>query len=285
MKWHLVYFGLLICLRLNAQDKIYLLDGQKLEGKVSEISQQKITYMVGKFSNEIPVDKVLLIAFHNGRTQVFHASEKDLYQAGNVRPERKEGPSRINFQNEFYINTLALYNADVSLHYEYRLSSKQMGLGILGTYNFNIYATAPNAFIAVLSNGKKLYDAGAFVNFYASTLQSKQKLFYGVMFKYTEFTFSAVKEDSIYINNTLNINVSYQPARSSQFSTFFNLGFHSDVTETFFIKSSFAIGFFILNGVYKQQFNYSVSDPQSGYYPNFTVLPKASAGICVGLKF
>jgi hypothetical protein len=285
MKWVLLVLGLFLCVQFTAQDKIYLLDGQRHEGKVSEISSEKITYLFNGISRVVAVDLVLLIEFSSGRTQVFHAAQKDIYRAKTIRPEREEDKHRVKWQNEFYINTLALYNADVSLYYEYRLKTKQIGLGFLGTYNFNAYATAPNYYVAALSNGKKLYDAGAFISFYTRNQQATLQFYYGLMFKYTAFNFTAVNEDSVYANNSASVLVSYEPASGSQLSTLLNLGIHSDITETVFIKSSFALGFFVLKGVYKEQLNTIMSNPQNGYISNYSVLPKASLGFSVGFKF
>jgi hypothetical protein len=285
MKGILFFFGFFLSLQFAAQDKIYLLNGQKLEGKVIELSSEKITYQNGSESCKIDVKLVLLIEFFDGRTQIFNSPGKDLYQPAKLHPERKTGNPGIILQNEFSINTLSLFNSDVSLYYEYRLNPKKLGLGVIGTYNFNQYATSPNAFIAVLSNGKKLYDAGAFINFYMGNIYSKHNGFFGLMLKYTAFTFSAVKEDSVYNNNTLTINISYKAARSYQLSTLFIMGLHSSITENLFIKPSLSFGFFFLNSLYKQQFNYLVSDPQSGNIADYSVLPKASLNICVGLSF
>jgi outer membrane protein W len=285
MKGLLFGLGIFLSLRFAAQDKIYLLDGQKLEGKVSEISPETILYQVGSEYREVSSALVLLIEFFNGKTQLFHSPYKDVYMRGRPSAEKKPENYVARWQNEFYINTLSLCNADLSMYYEYRLSPKKIGIGLMGTYNFNPYATAPNVFIAVLNNSKKLYDAGTFVNFYTGDEESKLRFYYGLMLKYTAFTFTAVNEDSIYSNNTVSVHLKYQPSSGSQFSTMFNFGFHSDISETLFMKTSFALGFFILKGVYKEQLNYLLSDPQTGYYPDIGVLPKASLGISVGLKF
>ncbi len=285
MKGFVFCLGVFFSLQFAAQDKIYLLDGQKLEGKVSEMSSQKITYKCNGISQEVDVDLVLLIEFFNGRTQVFHASQKDLYRPGNIHPERKEDKPGIKWQNEFYINTLALFNADISLYYEYRLSTKRIGLGLLGTYNFNAYATAPNYYVASLNNGKKLYDAGAFISFYSKNAHASLRFYYGLMLKYTALNFTKAKEDSVYSNNTVSVLVSYEPASGSQFSTLLNFGIHSDLTEVLFVKTSFALGFFMLKGAYKEELNSIMSNPQNGYVSNYSVLPKASLNLCVGLKF
>lgn len=278
-------FLLFVCLQLSAQDKIYLLDGQRLDGKISEMSAEKIKYEMDSASYEIAVKRVLLIEFSNGSTRIFQSPERNVYRPANLGPKKKSVEPEIHFQNEIYLNTLSLFNADVSLYYEYRLRLKKIGLGFMGTYNFNRSATVPNAFIAVLSNAKKQYDAGAFMNLYSGIANSNLSLFMGLQLKYTAFQFMAAKEDSVYTNNQLSVNISYTPANSSQFSTLLNAGIHADITETLFLKSSFAFGFFFLNKLYKDQINYALKDPQSGSYPNYSFLPKASLCIAAGIKF
>ncbi len=281
-----VYFCLLLLLSLItvAQDKIYLLDGQRIDGKVKEISSKTILYTNDISTLNIDVELVLLIEFSNGSTQVFNNPKKSVYKPNNFYPGSQTKMNEVLLRNELYVNTLSLFNADLSLYYEYRLSSKKTGLGFTGTYNFNQYATVPNAFIAVLNNGKKIYDAGVFVNFYTRQKPSQPYFYYGIVFKYTAFNFTSIREDSVLLNNTVSVNIHYEEASGSQFSTLFNLGIHSDLGNSMFLKSFFSLGFFALTGVYKEQLNYTLSDPQSGYNANFTILPKASLGICLGIK-
>lgn len=285
MKELVLCFSLFLVLQLNAQDKVYLSDGQRLEGLVTEIGQEKVVLMVKSVTREINANTIVLIEFQNGRIQMFNRAPKDLYLLSTNRARKTEVNYKTRLQNECYINTLALFNADFSVYYEYRLRRKAIGLGLLGTYNFNQYATLPNVFIGILSNGKKRFDAGALINFYSGTLEAKHRFYFGFMLKYTAFDFTAVTEDSVYSNNTVSVLVNYEEASGSQLSMLFNLGSHYDLNETLFIKTSFAFGFFMLNGIYKEQMNYIFRDTETGTPANLSLLPKASIGIGVGIKF
>ena len=61
---------------------------------------------------------VLLIEFSNGSTQVFNSPKRNVYKPNNLYPDRKTKMNEVLFRNEFYMNTLSLYNADLSLYYE-----------------------------------------------------------------------------------------------------------------------------------------------------------------------
>lgn len=284
MKGFVLCFALFFSLQLCAQDKIYLLDGQKLEGTVIEISEEKITFSAGSTTREIKVSTIVLIEFQNGRTEVFNRAAKDHYLLSG-RAARKPEENNNRLQNECYINTLSLFNADLSVYYEYRFIKRAIGLGVLGTYNFNHYATLPNVFIGILNNGKKRFDAAAFMNFYSGSVNANHNMYLGFMLKYTAFDFTAVKEDTVYSNNTVSVLVNYEEASASQFSFLFNIGSHHDISENLFIKTSFAFGFFALQGIYKEQLNYVFRDSETGAPANLTILPKASLGLCVGVKF
>lgn len=284
MKGFVLCFALFFSLQLGAQDKVYLMDGQKQEGTVTEISEEKITLSTGSGTRDIKVSTIVLIEFQNGRTEVFNRAPKDHYLLSG-RAARKPENNKTKLQNECYINTLALFNADLSLYYEYRFLKRAIGLGMLGTYNFNHYATLPNAFIGILNNGKKRFDAAAFMNFYSGSVDASHNLYLGFMLKYTAFDFTAVKEDSVYSNNTVSVLVNYEEASASQLSFLFNIGSHHDIAENLFIKTSFAFGFFALQGIYKEQLNYTLRNSETGKPANFSILPKASLGISVGVKF
>jgi len=279
------FLSLCLCFYLssNSQDKIYLLNGNKIEGLVYEINGENILYSVPSYSREIEISKVVLIEFSNGKTQIFNLSEHDIYTLSDKTLENKPHQKEIGPQNEFYINTLSLVNADLSLSYEYRLTSKKVGIGLQTAYNFNQYATFPNAFIFALSNGKKLYDLSVFANVYSGNKKAKTSIFYGAIVKYTALRFTAVYKDSVYNNSTVSVIVTYKDAVGSQLSALFNLGVQSTLSDQFFIKSSFALGFYRLKGIYKDQFNATFSEP--GTTTNISFLPKAYITICVGIKF
>ncbi|MBL7902559.1 MAG: hypothetical protein JNK73_11240 [Bacteroidia bacterium] len=285
MKGLVLCFALLFSLQFVAQDKVYLLDGQKLEGTVTEISDEKITLLTGSMTREIQVSTIVLVEFQNGRTEVFNRAAQDHYLLNGRAARKPQENSSTKLQNECYINTLALVNADLSVYYEYRFIKRAIGTGLMGTYNFNRYATLPNVFIGILNNGKKRFDAAAFINFYSGSVDAGHKMYLGFMLKYTAFDFTAVKEDSIYSNNTVSVLVNYEEASGSQLSFLFNIGSHHNITENLFIKTSFAFGFFALNGIYKEQLNYALRNSETGVPANFSILPKASLGLCVGVKF
>jgi hypothetical protein len=180
------------------------------------------------------------------------------------------------------LNTLALCNSDISGFFEKLSANKKVGFGGMAAYNFNRYAVLQNAFIAVLSNAKKQYDAGAFINFYPSHFRKRSTFYYGVFFKYTAFKFTRVIEE----NTGTAVNLRYEAAQGGQLATMFTIGAHTYVTKNVFIKTMLGIGGFNLRGVYKEQFNYFMNQGRKPNEPEvkYRFLPKVYLGINLGFN-
>ncbi|HQQ94035.1 MAG TPA: hypothetical protein PLQ93_05735 [Bacteroidia bacterium] len=276
---------------LYSQHKVYLLDGKLLEGKVLEVGPKQVHLLGKSGSTEITVSRILLIDYGKGRLDRFADNKADRYiPNGELSQNNGSRSKAVTGQNEFYINTLSLMNADVSLSYEHISENKKYGLGITGAYNFNSYASGLNAFIALLSNGKKTFDFGVFGNAYTGNTDSRLRFYFNLMVKYTEFTYSMVHEDSVYVNNVLSMQVTYSPGKGHQTAYLLGCGMHVQLTESFFMKYGFGAGLFRLTGDYMDQFNYTINSANqraanSPDAANYTFLPKGYLSISTGWKF
>jgi hypothetical protein len=276
MRHSLFYVLLFISIIATAQDRIYFLDGSSKTGKVLEISSEQITLQTPQEPEVFLKSSVLLIEFKNGtveaintptRTVIYNASTVPSVENDRVRRERVPQEVDLFNYNLGSINTLALCNADVSGFYERLLPGKQFGVGLMAAYNFNVYATASNLFIAVLNNAKKKYDLGVYINFYPTAFEKRTTFYYGILFKYMNFTYSKVTEEPVPVGSGLSPTLKYEPAEGSQLATIFTCGTHSIVKNKFFVKTIFGLGGFNLRGDYRQQYNYSinrVNSPQQG---------------------
>ena len=261
-----------LCINAFSQDKVYLLNGECYKGKVTEVQSENI-----KLRNSdraiIYKDEILLIEYPNGVIENYNSPPKDLvyFQPG---AENKVDRQMLNDlkRNRLSINALALANADISCFYEYLTRDKSVGFGAMGAYNFNLHANAQNAFIAILNNSKKNYDLGAYVNFYTDSKESKSSFYYGVLFKYTDFTFSQLSDSS-------NV-VKFTTRKGNQIATIFTIGTHVNLTDDIFIKSIFGLGGFNMKGAYKQEFNRIVNAGIS-----YTFMFKLYFGINIGFNF
>ncbi|MDP3555907.1 MAG: hypothetical protein Q8T03_00960 [Bacteroidota bacterium] len=293
MRFFLLYILILTTSYLKCQDKLFFLDGSTKKGKVTEISSEQIS---GNFNDEIisfPRQTVLLIEYSNGLCEIINAPQKNIIALEDKKENFhfKQAQKEIYNYNQISLNSLALTIADISAFYERILPSKKIGLGIMGAYNINQYANAVNLNISVLSNAKKNYDLGGFINFYPSRFEKRTRLHFGMMIKYTSFNFSSVKDDSVIVGNLISVTTKYTPAKGSQLATIFTIGSHTDITETFFIKTIFGLGAFKLKGEYKTQYNLEINkqnNQSNNNNPNqpvsFNFLPKFYFGINLGFK-
>lgn len=273
-------------LSLRGQDKVYFLNGSFYSCKVLEIGPEQVVYLHANDTVTEARHAVMFIEYGNGRTEVINRPVWNASYQPKTHvsiPEDEEAALKESYENQIYLNTLSLVNADFSLYYEYVLKSKRLGLGAFGTYNFNSSASVLNAFIAFLPNGKKEYDAGLYLNGYTRGL-SGNRFFYGLMLKYTSFRYSAADFDTTYQNNVPSVTVRYSPARDRQISPLLHFGLHSQINDMWFIKTSFSLGFFHLSDTYKQQWAYANLEP--GEAPVFyDFLLKAGLGISLGARF
>ncbi|MEO6304417.1 MAG: hypothetical protein ABIP51_14725 [Bacteroidia bacterium] len=292
MRISLSYIFILVALVLKSQDKIYFLDGTTRTGKVTEIRSQQIVIKENYENTEIPRSAVLLIEFSDGSTEIINIPEENI--TANIDKKEnfhfKQPKNEIYNYNQASINSLALCNADVTAFYERILSTKKIGLGLIGSYNFNLNANGINSFIAVLANAKKNYDLGAFINLYTGRAEKRTRFYYGMMIKYTSFNFTTVKEDSSKVGNAYSVTTNYKAAKGHQLATIFTIGTSTDITRNFFIKTIFGIGAFKLHGDYKEQYNRELnkqSNQASGSNTaplNVKFLPKFYFGINLGFK-
>jgi hypothetical protein len=278
---------------INAQDKIYLVDGECLKGKVTEISDHKITFEANDPDKEymqgtqvLYKSNILLIEYKNGKVELFSTPTDDIIYTpdkNNSDSHRDKNlnrnPEKTEHLNLGSLNTLALCNADISGFYERLTNTKRFGFGVMGAYNFNQYASFPNLFIAVLYNAKKNYDLGGFINYYPTHFKGRNAFYYGIMCKYTYFRFTSVSEQK---SGTTSI-LTYSPATGSQLATMFTFGSHLQITKDFFIKTIIGIGGFKLHGVYKEQYNYVINQGVSN--SNTSTLAKVYFGLNAGFTF
>ncbi len=279
----------------GAQDKVYFLDGSDKSGKVTEIGPDYVILQTEDEAQTIYREKILLVEFKNGSTEMM-----------NLPPQsRIYNPTAIAIKNEtkntgefvpvnfFSVNTIALCNADISGFYERILPGKKIGLGIMGAYNFNLYATAPNLFIAVLSNAKKNYDLGAYLNIYTRNISERRTVFYyGLFVKYMNFRFSSVIEKKVTIGNSVSTNIKYRPAEGYQLATLLTCGTHTSIDKNFYIRSLFGLGGFNMHGEYREQYNYALNRAASQANPNAQpttynrkFLIKMYMGLHIGFNF
>lgn len=279
-----LYLLLVLSLFVKAQDKLYLLDGSKKLVKVLEIGIDDVTYAElsesgAPFANDrsvIAKSEILLIEFKNGSVEIFNRPEKNSVSTsqGLVTNSVKKPENQIINSNLVYLNTLALCNADIALFYEYLFPQKKLGLGVMAAYNFNQYATFSNFNIAVLNNGKKNYDVGAFFNFYPSAFKKKISLSYGLMVKYTSLSFSK--------NTGTPTNIVYAPASGGQLATMLTFGTQRLLTKNMFLKTQIGIGGFFLKGDYKEEYNEVLNDPTATTVTTYNFLLKMYVGLNLG---
>lgn len=272
----LVYFGVLM--NFSAQDKIYFLNGSSKAAKVLEISPESILIEGEDEPVTLKRENLLLILYKNGTVELINTPSQNLIY-NPAAPVKFSGTNaeRIFKPNHFSVNTLALCNADVAAFYEYITRSKKIGVGVMGAYNFNLKATYQNQYIARLQNAKKNFDVGATVNIYPWAFKKRTTFYFGMMLKYTGFSFDGIKADPVNGGNT----VIYFPASGSQLATLFTSGTHTLFGQGFFIKTMLGLGAFKLKGEYKEQFNYELN---SAGYDRINYLPKIYFGINLGFN-
>ncbi len=273
---------------LTAQDKIYFLNGKVKTGKILEIASDQIIIKINDNEQTISKYDILLIEFKNGTIELINAPTQNATYDPNLTSDqidiRKQGSEKTNFAS---LNCLALYNADVSLFYEYLTKNKIIGLGVMGAYNFNLTTTLPNLFLANLHNTKKNYDLGGTINLYTDNLQEGTCIYFGVMAKYTDFSFDKVKRDSTTAGGVTSVNVSYSTTNGHQFSILFTGGTHSVLSDQFYLKTLAGLGAFKLTGDFKEEYNGVINgNLKTGSAPvNYNFLPKLYLGINIGFNF
>src|SRR5690606_22214141 len=128
-----------------------------------------------------------------------------------------------------------------------------LGVGLLGGLNFNRYALLPNFFIAVLANGRKTADGALLLNYYPGAFAKRTTLSVGATVKYTGFTYSHVREDSLPGGGT---NITYTSAKDFQLAWMITMGTHTTFRNRFFIRSLIAVGACVPHADYREQLSY-----------------------------
>ena len=159
MKKTLLILLSLIGLNSVAQDKIYLKNGEKIEAKIIKVTEVTIEYK--KFNNqngpifEISVDKIQLIVYENGESQILQNSKSD---------DNKDDKSQTDFgRNRINLDIIAIgVNGPTSISYEILNKSGSRGLEIPINLHFdkngvNGYTTGLNLKYYVSKNGKGFY--------------------------------------------------------------------------------------------------------------------------------
>jgi hypothetical protein len=282
-----------MCAGMQCQDKVYLLNGSKITGKITEVSSDNIL-MAADGTDTIPREQVLLLEFRNGSVEIINKPQQTvIYNPAKLEGQMKRDDAKnLSFNaNLISLNTMALCNADLSGFYERLLPSKRIGIGCMAAYNFNASSGVQNLFISVLSNAKKQYDLGVFANLYGGGFTKKNTFHYGIFFKYMNFTYSKAIEEKVTSGGISSTNIRYTPATGSQLATIFTWGTFTDLSKNIFLKTLFGLGGFNLHGDYKQQYNYFLNK-SAGQNPNGqqrsynrTLLAKIYIGINLGYRF
>ena len=285
MKYLIINIFILVAFSLKSQDKVFFIDGTTKSGKITEIAPEEITIKIAFENFSFPRNTILLLEFANGTFEIINTPQENITSVSSKKENfhYKQPKKEIYNFNHVSINTLALCNADIAAFYERILPIKKIGIGVMGAYNFNLYATTLNTNIILLSNAKKNYDFGGFINIYPGHIEKKTRMHFGIMLKYTSFNFSSVTVLPSSITT-------YKPSKGSQLATIVTTGTHTNLTHNIFIKTIFGIGAFKLKGDYKQQYNQELNNAnqQSTNNPNaqpvnYNFLPKFYFGLNVGL--
>ncbi len=138
MKKTLLIFLSLIGLNSVAQDKIYLKSGEKIEAKIIKVTEEKIEYK--KFNNqngptfEISVDKIQLVVYENGESQILQNSKSDENNISESKTKNENCQSRINID----LASISK-NGPASISYEILNKSGSRGIEIPISYHYNLF--------------------------------------------------------------------------------------------------------------------------------------------------
>lgn len=258
-----------------------------------EISESQILAETDNETLSYSKNKVLLIEFKNGSVDVYNTPKTNIIYNSHVerRTDKTYERKEILKSNFGSINALALCNADISGFFEHLFPKRSVGVGVMGSYNFNSRASFSNLFILPLENAKKKYDLGVFANLYTGQLKAEEtSIYFGILFKYLNFSYTKVTEVRNSSGGSVSTTLKRSSESASQLATIFTFGTHSNLSDNFFIKTIFGIGGFNLRGDYRQQYNYYLnggagqqSNTISPYNRKF--LLKLYVGVNAGFAF
>lgn len=280
MRAALLFTCLFLFSLLGAQDRIVLLNGAEKKGRILEIGPEIIKYDYEGIQISVATDDVLFLEFKNGTVEIINTPEKSVVyvprEVEDTKPIRDK--QQVDKNNLITVNTLGLLNADAALFYERFFAKKQIGLSLMGAYNFNNYVGAANIFLITLSNAKKHYDLGAMLSYYFAEIKTKRQIYAGVLFKYTYFTFSR----TVLAGTPPGSVINYVPSSGYQMATIFTIGTQQALGENFVIKTIFGLGGFNLKDNYFKEYNYQRGQVGQN---NISFLPKFYFGINAGFTF
>jgi hypothetical protein len=233
---------------VRAQDKVFLLDGTLKQGKILEIATEAITLENDSETQNIYRYEIAVIEFKNGTIEIINEPAENLvYNTRSAKVTSDTKQLSLYKPHFVSVNTLALYNADVS-------------------------------------NAKKNYDLGGLLNLYPTAFSSRTTFYLGIMVKYTSFNFNKTRTDSVSTGSNQSAIVTFIPAKGSQLATIFTLGTHTTFNENFYIKTIAGLGAFRLRGDYKEELNKIFNDDPKSSPVEFNYLPKIYIGINIGFN-
>lgn len=250
---------ILFCVAAKAQDKLYYLNGNLRTAKVLEITSEQI-----KIENEnheestVWCGHILCIEFADGTVQKISPPKQNIIHT----PQTAESSSKTNAEpnsplnNRFSVNTLALCNSDVSLFYERMLFKNTLGVGAMGAFNFSSRAGLWNMRIQPLRDGRKNFDAGAFVNVYVDDLlpDDSHRFYIGAMFKYTGLSYTKEIRNTVMIGNIPSTVITLSPNKTGyQLATMLICGTYSEIAKNFYVKTMAGLGGLYMQKEYLQQ--------------------------------
>ncbi len=289
MRIYILYFFLFGFFALKAQDKIYFLNGNTKLCKVVEVSTDLISITINGYEENFNKLEIALIEYGNGNIDIITSPTENVIYEQNSETVRfnKTKKESISKENYLSLNCLSLYNADISVFYEHIAKNKIIGVGVMGAYNFNLKVTLPNLFLANLHNAKKNYDLGATLNLYPAQFSGFTKIYFGLMVKYTSFSFDKVLTDSSTIGGVKVTNIRYSHTDGNMLATMLTTGTHTFLNDNFYIRTLVGIGAFKLKGDFKKEFNEGQNkNSQNGRQnSDYNFLPKMYLGIIIGFNF
>ena len=282
MKWPFLTFLMILYAGLKAQDKLYFLNGEILSGYVVEVSPNNITFGSNRGTNTFEKTDLLLLEFSNGRIEVYNRAPVDIFTndepGKNIRLE--QSLRKVDTVDMISFNSLALCNGEVSLLYEHLLFKKFIGIGAIGSYNFNTVTNVFNIFLVPLENCKKKYDIGGFVHVYTRSNFFNSKLFYGAMVKYSEFSYTALFQDKVGSGSSTRIVTRRVDTNGHHTALIGLVGTEFKLTNSLFLRTVSGLGGYLLKGTYRQQYNARV-----GPHSDVGFLPKAFLSVQFGFQF
>jgi hypothetical protein len=244
MKLFLAVLLFVISAQICAQDVIYLVNGERYEGKVTEVHEMRVRAELRTEVRDFSKSEILLIHYADGKRVMYSRPQENLLY-GKALPG-----TELKSENLFSINTLGLCNGDITLVYEKPFLYKLFSIGGMASWNFNPHTTFLNPFIQPLANSSIRFGGGAFINLYPYKRGKEFSPFYGIMVRYISFRFDQVRQD-----NGTGGTTKFIPVTGEQLSFLFTSGMHWQLNPKFFMQGLTGLGFFVPGGPYKQEYS------------------------------